>query len=243
MGKILVGHATITEHRALAPTEHLIISESGAGVPLAGCELHYAGQLTGATVRGAHVNGVGVDGVLCHAAAELAVALLLAAAKTIVPADRALRRGDWRARYDGTPTLILAGKTALVLGLGAIGTRVAAACHALEMAEASDVTLDIRTAAIPLLPDALEYAREGFLTGGGMSNREFVTGEISIEGELEKALEMLLYDPQTSGGLLVALPAASADGYVESILAGGSGRAALIGEVGEYSGSRIILRS
>jgi phosphoglycerate dehydrogenase-like enzyme len=67
------------------------------------------------------------------AAAELAVALLLAAAKTIVPADRALRRGDWRTRYDGAPTLILAEKIALVLGLGAIGMRVATACNALGM--------------------------------------------------------------------------------------------------------------
>jgi len=67
------------------------------------------------------------------AAAELAVALLLAAAKSIIPADRALRRGDWRTRYDGAPTLILAGKTALLLGLGAIGSRVATACSALGM--------------------------------------------------------------------------------------------------------------
>lgn len=67
------------------------------------------------------------------AAAELGVALLLAAAKAIVPADRALRRGDWRTRYDGESTLILAGKTAVVLGLGAIGGRIAAICHSLGM--------------------------------------------------------------------------------------------------------------
>lgn len=67
------------------------------------------------------------------AAAELAVSLLLAAAKAIVPADRAFRRHDWRSRYDGTPTVILEGKTALVLGLGAIGTRIAAVCRALGM--------------------------------------------------------------------------------------------------------------
>ena len=67
------------------------------------------------------------------AAAELAASLLLAAAKTLVPADRAFRRHDWRSRYDGAPTLILKGKTALILGLGAIGTRIAAICHALDM--------------------------------------------------------------------------------------------------------------
>jgi len=67
------------------------------------------------------------------ATAEMAVSLLLAAAKTIVPADRAFRRHDWRSRYDGSPTLILEGKTALILGLGAIGTRIAAICRALGM--------------------------------------------------------------------------------------------------------------
>jgi phosphoglycerate dehydrogenase-like enzyme len=67
------------------------------------------------------------------AAAELAVSLLLAAAKTLVPTDRAFRRHDWRSRYDGAPTLILERKTALILGLGAIGTRIAAICHALGM--------------------------------------------------------------------------------------------------------------
>ena len=67
------------------------------------------------------------------AAAELAVSLLLAAAKTIVPADRAFRQHDWRSRYDSAPTLILDEKTALILGLGAIGTRIAAICRALCM--------------------------------------------------------------------------------------------------------------
>ena len=59
--------------------------------------------------------------------------ILFAAAKTIVPADRTFRRHDWRSRYDGTPTLILDGKTALILGLGAIGARIAAICRALCM--------------------------------------------------------------------------------------------------------------
>ena len=67
------------------------------------------------------------------AAAELALTLLLAAAKTLLPVDRAFRQGDWRSRYNGAPTLLLSGKTALILGLGAIGSRVARACHALDI--------------------------------------------------------------------------------------------------------------
>lgn len=75
--------------------------------------------------------------VLHHNAAptaELAVTLLLAAAKRVVPLDRKLRAGDWTPRYeDGGGGLLLEGKTALVLGFGAIGRRVARALRALGM--------------------------------------------------------------------------------------------------------------
>lgn len=66
--------------------------------------------------------------------AELALALLLAAARAIIPCDRALRQGDWRPRYNRPgPSLLLSGKTALILGYGAIGRRVAQLCQALGM--------------------------------------------------------------------------------------------------------------
>jgi len=67
------------------------------------------------------------------AAAEMAVALLLAAAKFLVPMDRALRRNDWRPRYEPNPAVRLDGRTALILGYGAIGRRVGAACRGLGM--------------------------------------------------------------------------------------------------------------
>jgi phosphoglycerate dehydrogenase-like enzyme len=67
--------------------------------------------------------------------AELAIALLLAAGKTLVPLDRALRRRDWRPRYapERRDDFLCAGRTALVLGYGAIGRRVATACRGLGM--------------------------------------------------------------------------------------------------------------
>jgi phosphoglycerate dehydrogenase-like enzyme len=65
--------------------------------------------------------------------AELAIALLLAAAKSVVPLDRALRRDDWTPRYQPSESLLLAGKTCLILGYGAIGQRVAEVCRALGM--------------------------------------------------------------------------------------------------------------
>jgi len=65
--------------------------------------------------------------------AEFAVTLMMAAAKLIVPFDQALRRGDWTARYVETPTEIITGKTAVILGYGMIGRRIAPVCQALGM--------------------------------------------------------------------------------------------------------------
>jgi phosphoglycerate dehydrogenase-like enzyme len=67
------------------------------------------------------------------AAAEMAIALLLAAAKRIVPADRALRQHDWTPRYATNSVVLLEGKTALILGQGAIGQRVTNRCRGLGM--------------------------------------------------------------------------------------------------------------
>jgi phosphoglycerate dehydrogenase-like enzyme len=66
-------------------------------------------------------------------AAELGIALLMAAAKSIVPMDRALRGNNWSLRYEGDSSLLLAGKHAVVLGYGAIGNQVGRLCRAIGM--------------------------------------------------------------------------------------------------------------
>ena len=65
--------------------------------------------------------------------AEMLLTLLLNAAKLIVPFDRLLRKGDWTPRYQPSPAVLLTGKTALILGYGAIGRQTAAYCKALGM--------------------------------------------------------------------------------------------------------------
>ncbi len=85
-----------------------------------------------------------------------------------------------------------------VTGFGLIG-------HAREMALASKVTLEIDTTAVPLLPGALRYAAEGAQPGGLKSNREFASECVRVRGVIPAELEALLYDPQTSGGLLLTL--------------------------------------
>lgn len=85
-----------------------------------------------------------------------------------------------------------------ITGFGLIG-------HAREMALASNVTLEIDTNAVPLLPGALRYAAEGAQPGGLKNNREFAGECVKARGVIPAELEALLYDPQTSGGLLLSL--------------------------------------
>lgn len=85
-------------------------------------------------------------------------------------------------------------------------TGYALAGHAYEMAVASEATFTIDAAALPLLPDALRLAEAGAVTGGGSRNREQLGEGVRVGSGLAPALVDLIYDPQTSGGLLIALP-------------------------------------
>jgi selenide, water dikinase len=110
-----------------------------------------------------------------------------------------------------------------VTGFGLIG-------HAREMALASHVTLEIEPARIQFLPGAVEYARQGAIPGGLKNNREFAASV--VEGT--SVFDDLLYDPQTSGGLLISLPEPDAEA-LEKAYPG----AYRIGRVLESSGKAI----
>ena len=86
-----------------------------------------------------------------------------------------------------------------VTGFGLIG-------HAREMALASDVMLEIEVDCIQFLPGAVEYARAGAIPGGLRNNREFASCVVEQRRDIPEEIENLLYDPQTSGGLLISLP-------------------------------------
>jgi selenide,water dikinase len=86
-----------------------------------------------------------------------------------------------------------------ITGFGLIG-------HAREMALASDVTLEIEVNQIRFLPGAVEYALLGAIPGGLKNNREFASYVVEHTREIPEEIENLLYDPQTSGGLLISLP-------------------------------------
>jgi selenide,water dikinase len=101
-----------------------------------------------------------------------------------------------------------------VTGFGLLG-------HGLEMARASRTRLVFSAAALPALPGALELARDGIETGGAAHNRRFVAGHLTVEAGVDPALVALAHDPQTSGGLLAAVPADRIDPTVDALRAAG----------------------
>ena len=90
-----------------------------------------------------------------------------------------------------------------ITGFGLIG-------HAREMALASGVTLEIEVDRLRFLDGALEYARLGAIPGGLKNNREYASCAVETARDLAPEVDALLYDPQTSGGLLITLPEADA---------------------------------
>jgi selenide,water dikinase len=90
-----------------------------------------------------------------------------------------------------------------VTGFGVLG-------HAREMAAGSGVSIDVDHRKVAYLPGAIEAARTGYLPGGLLNNREFVAHCVEFADSVTEEFRHLLYDPQTSGGLLVAIAADSA---------------------------------
>ena len=113
-----------------------------------------------------------------------------------------------------------------ITGFGFIG-------HALEMAMASQVGMVIHSEKIPIFPEAMEYARMGFIPGGAHSNRQFFSCRINVHSDVPPLLVDLLFDPQTSGGLLISLPSAEAEGLVERLKKEGHMDSCIVGEVVE----------
>jgi selenide,water dikinase len=91
-----------------------------------------------------------------------------------------------------------------VTGFGLLG-------HAAEMAAQSEATLVVDAADVPELPDALRYAAAGAVTSGGGRNIDQLGERIVLPRDIENSMHALLYDPQTSGGLLIAVAADEAE--------------------------------
>ena len=89
--------------------------------------------------------------------------------------------------------------------------------HAWELARASKVTIEIHPRAVPILDGALELAAEGMLTSGDKTNREYVGADIEIGNSVDENVVKLLFDPQTAGGMLIAIPESRADALLAKL--------------------------
>ena len=103
--------------------------------------------------------------------------------------------------------------------------------HAYKMADGSGVTLRIEESDLPVLPGALELCREGMIPGGGKRNREFYGRFVTISAETADEIGEIAFDPQTSGGLLIALPPDQALALLADLQRLGNNEAAIIGKV------------
>jgi selenide, water dikinase len=117
-----------------------------------------------------------------------------------------------------------------VTGFGLLG-------HAHEMAEASGLTLAIEAALVPVLSAALEYAEAGYVPGGAYTNEDWYGRWVDGLERLPEAQRRVLADPQTSGGLLLALPAERAGAFLEAIP-----EARQIGEIEAGAAGRVRIR-
>jgi selenide, water dikinase len=103
--------------------------------------------------------------------------------------------------------------------------------HGTRMADGSGVTLVIEESDLPLLPGALELSNQGMVPGGGKRNREFFGPQVQISEEVADEIATIVFDPQTSGGLLIALAQSEAHSLLADLQKAGNTEAAIIGRV------------
>ena len=111
-----------------------------------------------------------------------------------------------------------------ITGFGLLG-------HSLEMAEGSGMGIRLSSSHIPHYGESLDLIRKGTGTGVTRCNLRLVEGKLRVQETMAEEMLTLLADPQTSGGLLMAVPPESADALLAALLSSGESRAARIGEV------------
>ncbi len=121
-----------------------------------------------------------------------------------------------------------------ITGFGLLG-------HLAEMVEDSGLGIRLTSGTIPILPEAFEYAGMGMVPGGASRNREFRKPMVEISPSLDPILSDILYDPQTSGGLLICVDKDSADDLLTDLREKGITDAAVIGDVVSGPREKIVV--
>jgi selenide,water dikinase len=143
---------------------------------------------------------------------------------------------DWMSRLNNTAAALAVGSglraATDVTGFGLLG-------HGLEMARASGLGLALDLERLPWVAGAGKYARLGIFPGGAFDNRAYFGPDVRWEAAAEEPEQMLLFDPQTSGGLLLGVPPDRLDGFL-SRAAEDDQPAWVIGRAEAGSGIRVM---
>jgi selenide,water dikinase len=111
-----------------------------------------------------------------------------------------------------------------ITGFGLLG-------HASQIAENSQVGIELRIASIPYFPEVIEFSQRGFCPAGLCRNRDYYSNRVKFESEIPDYMQNILFDVQTSGGLLISVGPEKADLLLDRLRQAGVKEAAIIGEV------------
>jgi selenide,water dikinase len=152
---------------------------------------------------------------------------------------------DYRACLDNMKLLNKAGAEIMqefkvrcatdITGFGLLG-------HGLKLAQASNVTLEINSASVPVLSGAYELAENGCLPGAAFRNQEFVEQDCLFEKDVDYSMKMLCCDAQTSGGLLMCAPEVRADELKMALIDKGYLRTEIVGRVVKKREKNVIVK-
>ena len=120
-----------------------------------------------------------------------------------------------------------------ITGFGLLG-------HALEMAKASNVTFRIFYKSIPIITNTMEYAKMGLVPAGAYSNKDYVSNRVYFKEDIPTVIKDILFDPQTSGGLLISIPKEKSQELLNELKDSPTGYA-VIGKVEEKLDYHIII--
>jgi len=121
-----------------------------------------------------------------------------------------------------------------ITGFGLLG-------HLSEMVSESGITAEIYSSQVPVFEDAIEHIRNQIISGAIERNREYASQYVTVEDGVPEELEHILYDPQTSGGLLMSAPAEKASAILNRLRQAGIEDAAIIGKIIEKSEGKIVI--
>ncbi len=122
-----------------------------------------------------------------------------------------------------------------ITGFGLLG-------HIAEMIIDTGFSIKLTSKAIPIIPETLEYAGMGLVPAGTYNNREFRECMVDFAPSVDRLVQDILFDPQTSGGLLICVDRENADELLEKLKEKGMANAAIIGEVATEPKEKIIVK-